>query len=126
METLTLRSHSTDAALVLTVTGEIDLATQAQFEEAVTDALRRGPVVVDMSQVTFLGISGLRSLLICTQSATDLGQPLVFAAAPRAVRRLVSVARLRRHLPLSPSVRTASAGVGRVGRTVGLRSFSTG
>ena len=65
MDTLTFNSHSTDTALIILVKGQIDLPTQDRFEEVVTTALASSSVVVDLSQVSFLSVSGLRSLIAC-------------------------------------------------------------
>lgn len=66
-------------AVVLTLTGEVDSATAPQLREAVLDALTTpdaGPVVVDMTEVTFLSSAGLGALVEAHQSADRHGEPL--------------------------------------------------
>lgn len=50
---------------VLSITGELDLATMAAFEDALREVCANGAaeVVVDLSRVTFIGSAGLRALL---------------------------------------------------------------
>ena len=50
---------------VVTVWGEIDLATVAPFRDALTEAIETGTnkIVVDLSHVTFMGSTGIRELI---------------------------------------------------------------
>ena len=66
--------------------------------------LAKGPVVVDLSSATFLGVSVLRSLVECHDTAIEIRRPLVLAAAPSSVERMLSVARAHENLPLTRSV----------------------
>ena len=50
------------SATTLAVHGEVDLVTAPRLQAAISEALMRGPVVVDVSQVTFMDSSGVRVL----------------------------------------------------------------
>jgi anti-sigma B factor antagonist len=51
------------------LTGEMDMATAPQFDEAVKEAIDRGAVVVlDMSAVTFVDSSGLHAIVKAAKS----------------------------------------------------------
>jgi anti-sigma B factor antagonist len=69
-------------ALVVTVTGEIDLHTVGRLRAAVDDGLDRVAesdsvaLVIDLSQVTFLGSAGLAALVDATRAARRLREPL--------------------------------------------------
>jgi anti-sigma B factor antagonist len=71
-------------ALVVSVAGEIDIRTTTWFRAAVTDGLKRladqntdaGPLVVDLTGVTFLASSGLHALVDAARAAGDRGAPL--------------------------------------------------
>src|SRR5919107_2025883 len=82
------------APYVLEVRGELDLHTQEAFESAVCAQLGSGSVVVDFSELEFLSISSLRSLLLCRRSATAADKSLSYVGAPGQARRLVAVAGL--------------------------------
>ncbi|WP_246127966.1 STAS domain-containing protein [Amycolatopsis rhizosphaerae] len=59
------------AAVVLVVSGDIDMVTAPEFEKALLAALRDRPevLVVDLSAVEFLGSAGLTALVTARQEA---------------------------------------------------------
>ena len=107
MHTLTIEPHDSDPFVVLKATGELDLATQDQFEQVVAGHLDSSPVVVDLSGVEFVDISALRSLVICHGLAGTSGHELFYADASRQALRLLSVAELDSVLPMRLSVAEA-------------------
>jgi anti-sigma B factor antagonist len=87
LEALTTRLE-TGSQLVVHVSGEIDIATAEQLQSSLDDALKRnGPVVVDMSGVTFIDGSGLKALLRVAASLNGRG-PLALVNAPLVARLL--------------------------------------
>lgn len=68
---LSVRSEPHGAAMVLAVSGEIDLATAPQLGESITEAMAREPktLVVDLSGVGFLASAGMAVLIGCHQQA---------------------------------------------------------
>ena len=61
---ITTRCH--DNGLVLVLDGEIDMATEDQFHQAVREAVEsrpRGRVVLDCTGLAFIDSSGLRVLI---------------------------------------------------------------
>jgi anti-anti-sigma factor len=68
---------------VLSIEGEIDIATVDQLRGALEDALAEYPrVVVDMAGVTFIDAAGMRVLLEVGESRNGSG-PLTLVDAPR-------------------------------------------
>jgi anti-anti-sigma factor len=61
---------------VVVVTGEIDIATSPALDDAVA-ALATPDIVLDLRGVTFMGSSGLASLLRADRHAKGLGGTLV-------------------------------------------------
>jgi anti-sigma B factor antagonist len=61
---------------VVVVTGEIDIATSPALDDAVA-ALTTPDIVLDLRGVTFMGSSGLASLLRADRHAQGLGGTLV-------------------------------------------------
>ncbi len=78
------------------VRGEVDIATTPAFDEAVAEALAAGAteLTMDLSEVTFMGSSGLAGLLRCQRLMRQGGGRLVLHAPSRAVRDLLEMTRL--------------------------------
>src|SRR4051795_8866920 len=92
MEMLIRETQPSDTFVVLEVRGELDFDTQDGFESAICQQLGSTSVVVDCSQLEFLAIASLRSLLLCQRSAQAGEHTLVYADVPAQARRLVTVA----------------------------------
>lgn len=104
--------HAQDTALVVTVTGEIDLMTVDRFRAAVAagfDDLRPGDVlVIDLTHVTFLASHGLQALIEVTQTAQRRREPLRIAVDhTRPVIRPIEVTGLDNVLALFDTVEKA-------------------
>jgi anti-sigma B factor antagonist len=91
---LQIHARSEGPFVVLDVAGELDLATQPDFERAVIDRLTTAPVVVDLSGLEFFAISSLSSLVVCHTAATSCGRELWFAAPSRQLVRLLHLSGL--------------------------------
>ena len=104
MQALQLQPQKADPFVVLRATGELDLHTQDEFEQAVRRLLSSSPVVVDLSGIDFLAISALRSLLVCHRLAASMGHVLFFAEPSRQTLRLLEVSGLDTVLPVAPTV----------------------
>jgi anti-anti-sigma factor len=89
--------HEADGTTVVVVEGEVDIATV----EAVRQALKRtaGPLLLDLSGVTFLDTSGLRLVVEQDRDAKATGRPFSIVAGPPEVQRLFDIAGLRDRLP---------------------------
>ena len=77
---------------VVRVTGEIDIATSPLLEDAVAQ-LTAPDVVLDLEGVTFMGSSGLASLLRAARRADGLGGSLRLRVS-KQVRDLLEMTRL--------------------------------
>lgn len=104
MNPLMLDHSEGDPFAVLRVSGELDLCTQDEFEQAVRRLLGSSPVVVDLSGVDFLAISALQSLLVCHRLAASMGRVLFFAEPSPQTVRLLQVSGLDTVLPVAPTV----------------------
>ncbi|MHB1582758.1 MAG: STAS domain-containing protein [Acidimicrobiales bacterium] len=93
---LGLSEWTSGPSVVVSVTGEVDIATTDQLTEALGAALHRGAVglVCDLTSVSFLGAAGLTALLVARRRAIaghswfDLVCPQPF---PRKVIALVGL-----------------------------------
>jgi anti-sigma B factor antagonist len=81
------------ARAVVRVTGEIDIATTPELDDAV-DALTTPAIVLDLTGVTFMGSSGLASLLRAAKRAAELGGSLELQTPSRSVRDLLAMTHL--------------------------------
>ena len=88
-------THRPDAATwLVTVSGELDLATAPRLE-AIFEALEPAPsdrVVVDLAAVTFLDSSGIRALVRAKRRLDDLRAALVVDGASPSARQVLEIA----------------------------------
>jgi len=77
---------------LVTVWGEVDLATVAAFRDALGEAVETGAdeVVVDLNQVTFMGSTGIRELV----RIHDAVRRIEVRVSPSIVRRALETAAL--------------------------------
>ena len=80
-----------EASAVVTARGELDLATAPQLGEALNGVIDRGArsVIVDMADLAFTDVSGLRVLILGAQRMTAAGGTLRLRSPSRTVRRLL-------------------------------------
>jgi anti-anti-sigma factor len=105
----------TPAATLVTVSGEVDLATVAQFRERL-DAAPDCDAVLEMSDVALLSAVGLRVLLDLQDRLAAEGAWLVLAAPSHPVRRVLDVTGLDVRLPMESTVEDALVLLGSVAR----------
>jgi len=108
---ITSVSHD-DGVAVLSVSGEIDLATIPAFEAAIADALTQRPtaLIVDLSGVEFLASAGLQALVATRESVTGTAGFAVVANGP-ATSRPIQLTGLDQILSLHPTVADARSAV---------------
>jgi len=82
-----------DATWIVTVSGELDLATapelEAVFEGVAATASDR--VLVDLGQVSFLDSSGIRALVRAKRRLDVIGAPLVIDAVSDPARQVLEI-----------------------------------
>jgi len=101
--------QSTDR-VVLTVTGDVDLAAHARFEADVDQAWDgTTDLVIDCSGVEFLDSMGLRVLVQCRQVAVDNGREFALAGPSEAVVRVLELAGVRSLFSVVEAVPDAEA-----------------
>ena len=101
-----------EGVAVLSVTGEIDLATVPAFEAAIADALTQRPtaLIVDLSAVDFLASAGLQALVATHENVNGTARFAVVAGGP-ATRRPSELAGLNQRRSLQSSLSDAEAAV---------------
>lgn len=101
-----------DGTAIVTVSGEIDLATVPTLNEAITEAFTHQPaaLVVDLSAVGFLASVGLQTLVVTHESAGEATRFAVVADGP-ATSRPIQLTGLDKVFALYPTLDEALAHV---------------
>jgi anti-sigma B factor antagonist len=85
-------------AEVVTVAGDVDLATAEDLTRHGRDALDRldagRPLVLDVAGVTFIDSSGLTALVRLRRAAAEKGSQVRLRAVPHSMRRLLELSGL--------------------------------
>jgi anti-anti-sigma factor len=83
-------------SIVIELDGELDLGSTPQLEQALDYAQRDQPplVVVDLANLRFTDMAGLRVLMDAQDQSDREGGRLVLANVPEMVRRLMRLARV--------------------------------
>jgi anti-sigma B factor antagonist len=104
------RSDASDH-VILTATGEIDLASAPLLESEINASLDSGVglLVIDLIGVTFLDSTGLRSLLATHTKLEEAGSKLALVVTGGPVMRLFDVTGIESALNIYPSVAAATA-----------------
>ena len=103
-----LSEQTVGAATVLQVTGRIDMTTSDAFRDRMLDLLKvRGPLVVDMSGVSYISSAGLRALMLGSRQAHSGGTRLAVAAAQSVVMEIFKISRFDKVLSCHESVDAA-------------------
>lgn len=84
------------------VAGAVDLTSAEELDRTVRDHMRRGPVLLDLSAITFMDSSGLRALDgLVRHSRTGGGEFHVAATIPDSVAQILDLTGIMATLPLT-------------------------
>ncbi len=103
-------SHEQQGALVLRVSGELDVRTAADFRQRVDDVLVAVPqarVVLNLSRLTFLDSTGLGAVLGRVRRLQEAGRPLALVPPGGVARSLLDMVALGRSVAVFPTERAA-------------------
>ncbi|HKN96473.1 MAG TPA: STAS domain-containing protein [Pseudonocardiaceae bacterium] len=107
---LTVVSARQDGAVVVSLTGELDMATVGQASTALKEAVETGaPVVLDLTGLQFFSSAGLNMLLQLHEDARERQLDVRLAGDQRAVARPLELTGLIELFPVYPSVTAALA-----------------
>lgn len=86
-------SRLDSGAVVVSVTGDIDLFTTPEFKQAVAEAMSRDAdtVVVDLSRSTFMDSSSLGVLIGAHRKLARRGRPLTVVCDNEAILKVLRV-----------------------------------
>lgn len=92
---------------VLRVEGELDMATTPTLEEAFARADPARPLVVDLTDCTFLDSSAVRVLIATARAAGEGGGRLSIVAQDDGILRVLEIAGIETLLPVHPTLEAA-------------------
>ena len=91
--------------VVLSLVGELDMATAEMLQQAIDGVQESEPLVVlDLQELQFIDSTGLRCVLAALELCKGRGQELAITPGSQQVQRLLSVTGVAAHL------RTIAAG----------------
>ncbi|MGW7243395.1 STAS domain-containing protein [Streptomyces sp. NPDC054804] len=90
---LNVQRHDRDTRALITLAGEIDLATAPQVSEVLAECLGDGirSIDVDLTAVTFCDASGLNAFLTAYRLVTDAGMTLRLHHPPQVMARVIEI-----------------------------------
>lgn len=100
-----VQTRDGNQAVVIGVTGELDLASSPALEQELERgvASRAAVVIVDLRQLEFMDSTGLSVLVRAHQRATKKGQRFGVVKGPQQVQRLLSLTGVADRLTLADS-----------------------
>ena len=98
-EALTIEARHDRDYPIVTVAGEIDIATAARLRERLSELAVGGPLVADLDLVGFIDSAGLAALVGAANRAAAHGGSLHVVCARPKVRQLFRLTGLDRRLP---------------------------
>jgi anti-anti-sigma factor len=104
---LNVETTSQRAATVLTVTGEIDLATAPDLGQRLAKVTGSGDIVADLTGVTFIDSTGLWVLISAHEAATEAGGRLCVVVTDGVVTKLLRITGVDRELHVFASLSEA-------------------
>jgi len=93
-------------AVVLHVSGDLDLASAPRLEQELTEIVA-DPVVVDLSECTFLDSAGMGVLLASARALADSGRSLRVAASDPGLVRVLQITAVDTLIAIHPDVESA-------------------
>ena len=90
-----------DNRVVLTLTGELDMASAERLQQAIDEEGLRAEtsVVLNLEGLQFIDSTGLRVMLKALERCRARGQDFAITPGSQQVQRLLSVAGVATHLP---------------------------
>lgn len=101
-----------DGAVVLSISGEVDLANESSLRACLKTATEAGKhlVVVDLKDLRYIDLSGINALLDASRTFTHDGHSIVLAAVPPTAQRIFQILCLEQAIPVFLTVETALDG----------------
>jgi len=97
------------AAVVLKVSGRVDLSNADEFKDKLSSALgdASGGLVIDMGDVDYISSAGLRSLMIVFKASKAAGKQFAITALQPLLMEIFTISRFHLVFPLFDTARAA-------------------
>ena len=97
------------AAVVLSVTGRVDLSNADEFKDKLSAALGNasGGLIVDLGGVDYISSAGLRSLMIVFKASKAAGKQFAITALQPLLMEIFTISRFHLVFPLFDTARAA-------------------
>lgn len=109
---LEVESEERDGLVHVGLKGELDLSTVGKVDDELkrVEATRPPVIVLDLSRLTFLDSTGLRTVITAAERAKQDDRRLVVVRGPLAVDRVFSITRLEDRLEMVDSASAVTRG----------------
>ncbi len=97
-EQLQIASRREGNRVVLSLEGELDLATAGLLEQAMDGVVEESMVVLDLDGLEFIDSTGLRGVLAALERCRERGQEFAVTPGSQQVQRLLGVTGVGKHL----------------------------
>jgi len=103
---LKVRTVSTDGPAVVTVQGEVDMVTAPEFRTLLLQSAAEsaGPLLLDLSGVTYMDSSGVGTMVYLKREIERRGRQLVLVGLPPRVRGVLEITHLDRFFTIVGSL----------------------
>jgi len=97
-EQLQIATRRDAGRVILSLEGELDLATAELLAQAMQGVADDSMVVLDLERLTFIDSTGLRGVLAALERCRERGQEFAVTPGPQQVQRLLGVTGVSKHL----------------------------
>ena len=119
---LTVEVRQEPELTLVTVAGEVDIATVPALREGLAGPTASGkPIIVELDAVSFIDATGLGALAGAASRTSARGSSLHVVCTRKQVRRLFAITGLDRHIPLARTTTQACRNLAAVGDVPGQR-----
>jgi len=109
-----LKTHTSGAATVVTLTGKLDTVTAPAFEKQIGEVIGSGAVrlVLDLSGIEYISCAGLRGLLVMSKLLKEKQGKACLVGVEGSVRSVFEMSGLLTFFRVEEMVEVAVASVG--------------
>ncbi len=104
---MTVTVERNDNIKIIALEGQINVSTSDQTREDIINLLEEKPIIIKMTQVTYVSSSGLRALLMIAKNAKLRGIKVIYAEAVPEVVDVFQMTGFIRMLRFVPTVAEA-------------------
>jgi anti-sigma B factor antagonist len=102
---LSIEARTQAGGVLLSLSGELDLATAPHLEREIASASESQPdaIVLDLRGLDFIDSTGLRTLITEHERSRESGRKFALVQGSKQVDRLMSITRVSEHLRIISS-----------------------